>query len=452
MSQSQLLRVPLTAPRDDLLICPACGRASEPVLFARSSQLRARVRAALMARYPLWLPETGVCAACVYETMQSLHARQLASLHHELQLPYPVYTRDDARLLPTPERMHAHPRYTGRGVTIAFLDSGFYPHPDLTRPKNRILCYVDATGVEPIEKTHFKKPRLSSWHGLMTSCAAAGNGFLSDGMYRGIASRANLVLIKTGSQRTRRISDRSIYRALSWVIANVNRYDIRIVNISLGGDQPAASTLSPLEELVEETVARGMVVVAAAGNGGAQRIYAPASAPAAITVGGLDDQNSRDWQLRRMYRSNFGHGFNQVGKPELIAPAIWVAAPMLPNTETHNEGMFWWRMLHASDREFARVLDSRFAEKFFKQRTLRLPLAEIRALIRGRMIQQKFIHAHYQHVDGTSFAAPIVSSIAAQMLEANPTLTPAQVKDILLATADPIPSVPREQQGYGVVN
>src|SRR5512140_128232 len=44
-------------------------------------------------------------------------------------------------VLPTPLRMDADERFRGRGVTIAFLDSGFYAHPDLTKPINRILAY-----------------------------------------------------------------------------------------------------------------------------------------------------------------------------------------------------------------------------------------------------------------------------------------------------------------------
>ena len=65
---------------------------------------------------------------------------------------------------------------------------------------------------------------------------------------------------------------------------------------------------------------------------------------------------------------------------------------------------------------------------------------------------QKFIHPHYQHVDGTSMAAPIVSGIVAQMLEANPSLTPTQVKEILMMTADPLNDAPAERQGAGAVN
>ena len=47
------------------------------------------------------------------------------------------------------------------------------------------------------------------------------------------------------------------------------------------------------------------------------------------------------------------------------------------------------------------------------------------------------ITQHYKYVDGTSFAAPIVSSVVAEMLEANPDLTPSEVKRILISTAEP---------------
>jgi serine protease AprX len=98
------------------------------------------------------------------------------------------------------------------------------------------------------------------------------------------------------------------------------------------------------------------------------------------------------------------------------------------------------------------LLNSREAENKFKKETLSLPLADIRRVIRARMIEQKYVHAHYQHVDGTSMAAPIVTSVVAQMLEANPTLIPAQVEKILCDTAQLLENFPRERQGHGVLN
>src|SRR5262249_2971919 len=76
----------------------------------------------------------------------------------------------------------------------------------------------------------------------------------------------------------------------------------------------------------------------------------------------------------------------------------------------------------------------------------------IRKFVADALKQLKVIATHYQHVDGTSFAAPIVCSIVAQMIEANPKLTPGAVKNILVSTADRISNAPAIRQGYGVVN
>jgi serine protease AprX len=373
------------------------------------------------------------------------------SIHAETLSPYPVYAQDETALLTTPYRVHAYPQFTGRGVVMAFLDSGYYPHPDLTKPYNRILAHVDATIKEPVERPHFRRPLMTSWHGMMTTSVAAGNGFLSGGLYRGIASDAKLVLVKTGNRRGRRIREDDIYRALNWVIHNQHRYNIRIVNLSVGGDFPSDGSLTPLDELVEEASARGIAVICAVGNDGASHVVPPASAPSAITVGGLDDRNSLEQERHRLYHSNYGHGGHFKAKPDLIAPAIWVAAPMLPHTWVYNEGQYLWKLLNAPDNELRKLLSTRQAENKFKKETLNQPLDEVRRVIRTRMVEQKYIHAHYQHVDGTSMAAPIVSAVAAQMLEANPTLTPAQIETILCDTAVPLPGFPRERQGHGVL-
>ncbi|MBQ7501526.1 hypothetical protein IJT93_02260, partial [bacterium] len=92
----------------------------------------------------------------------------------------------------TAERLHANTELKGRGVTIAFLDSGFYPHADLG---DRIAAYVDLS--HEVDDLSPKSNRNSwNWHGMMTSVVACGDGSLSDGHYCGLASEANLVLIK----------------------------------------------------------------------------------------------------------------------------------------------------------------------------------------------------------------------------------------------------------------
>ena len=433
--------------------CPLCHRSLDPDLLAIQPKLEDHIARILRETNPGWKPEDGVCPECVQEAVEkAIEARSPTSLQAELLTPFPVYSRDEKQLLSTPPRVYANSIFSGRGITIAFLDSGFYPHPDLVRPKNRILCYVDATGRAPVEKQNFKKPMVTSWHGLMTSAICAGNGFMSNGLYRGIAEKAQLVLVKTGHLRGRGIRDRDISRALTWVLNNHRRFNIRIVNISLGGDHPTTGKFTEVDELVEEAVSRGLVVVAAAGNTGHRILVPPASAPSTITVGGVNDQNHLDPRYRRMYWSSYGRGINGVRKPDIIAPAIWLAAPMLPKTRTHNAALYFWPLAQASDAKLGKVLESKYAETHLGKKTQGLPASEIRMVIQEYMNEQKFIHPHYQHVDGTSMAAPIVSGVIAQMLEANPSLTPAQVKEILMVTADPLNDSPAERQGAGAIN
>jgi serine protease AprX len=72
--------------------------------------------------------------------------------------------------------------------------------------------------------------------------------------------------------------------------------------------------------------------------------------------------------------------------------------------------------------------------------------------VERKLRENNLISGAYKHVDGTSFAAPIVASIAAQMLEANPYLTPVQIKRALIDCARRIPNVPVDRQGWGVVD
>src|SRR5690348_10092590 len=79
-----------------------------------------------------------------------------------------------SQALPTPLRLDADERFLGRNITIAFLDSGFYAHPDLTEPVNRIVAYHSIFAPED-DPTFLMTPDVASWHGMMTSVVAAGN-------------------------------------------------------------------------------------------------------------------------------------------------------------------------------------------------------------------------------------------------------------------------------------
>jgi serine protease AprX len=396
----------------------------------------------IRANAPGWQPEHGLCPSCL-ELFKNAYRRISAD---------PSIFRDgEYHILPTPLRVGADERFAGRGVTLAFLDSGFYPHPDLTKPRNRILRYVN--GADPNhDEDEFHTPNDSSWHGMMTSVVAAGSGYLSNGFYRGLASEAKVVLVKVGSAN--RIVHEDIQRGLEWALAHHREYNIRVVNLSCAGDYEASHLTDGLSQAAENCLRAGMILVCAAGNAGASENHAvlpPASVPAVITVGGFNDKNTLELRDNDAYHSSYGPTIDGLQKPEVIAPSIWIAAPILPGTPTATEAHLYDQLQDAPDSELRAILKANFGIDAQLDAAADLPVYLIRHLISIKIHDANVISGHYKHVDGTSFAAPIVTSVVAQMLEVNPRLTPQQAKRILMDTAIRIDGVEVERQGWGTI-
>jgi serine protease AprX len=380
----------------------------------------------------------GACTRCVDQLDASV-TRQGGSI------PIDLLSRisNDPLVFPTPLRLNADPNYTGKGVTICLIDSSFYPHPDLIQPLNRIACTTDIAAGQSAHE--------DSWHGTMTSVVCAGSGFLSQGLYKGIASEAQLVLLRVKDENG--ISGTNIAKAIRWAIANKEAYDIRITNLSVTDDEPTPYKQSAVDQAAEDAVRAGIVVVAAVGNDPTQPVKPPANSPSVIAVGGVDDHNTLGMTNESIYHSTFGVTVDQFLKPELIAPSIWLAAPILPMTTAHREANALYGIVEAEDRHLKSILAKNIENANVPASLLQEESHEaIRAAIKSRLADLKFISADYMHADGTSFAAPIVCAIVAQMLEANPQLTPTAVRNILLTTARKLNHVPSERQGHGVID
>lgn len=364
---------------------------------------------------------------------------------------FPIYHQRDYEIIPTPLRLNVVSKYSGRGVTIAFVDSGFYPHPDLVMPNNRILAYVN---IPHPDKDDFDTPQQSSWHGMQTSLSAAGNGYLSDGLYKGIAYNANVVLLKTTDNQGQ-IKTEYMIKALKWVLEHHQEYNIRVVNISLGESQQQSYLANALDQVAEALTQAGVVVVVAAGNDGNNAdngIYPPGSAPSVITVGGFDDKNRLDKHYYGMYHSSYGPTIDGLMKPELIAPGIWVAAPILPKTSLYEEAEVLSKLSQLSGDALLAAVNENVETLPFQADFMQLEPDAMLTQIRQWLRRQKIVGRHYQHVDGTSFSAPIVCSIIAQMLEANPNLSPRRIKQILIRTTDKIFNIQIERQGHGLIH
>jgi serine protease AprX len=382
---------------------------------------------------PQWLTDRGDCPACVQQALlQTRLMHGVAAMQACIQQVWPIDAQAAFGALPTPLRLHADPRFTGKGITIAHIDAGFYPHPDLVKPLNRIRAWAETTQ-SPVRSLQFSPGTLPEWpechrhlhwqwHGLMTTSAAFGNGFLSHGLYRGIASDAELVLVQTWDRRGH-ITNATLTRALRWIRRKRKELDIRIVSISVAGDPIQPLQGNPVDRAVKELVEDGVTVIAASGNKCERNLVPPATAAEAITVGGLDDRNVFDREQHKVWHSNYDSTLDGRWKPEVVAPSLWVVAPMLPGSAVAVE-----------------------AQELFVRR------ARGDASANERITELKLVNSHYQHVEGTSFAAPLIAGVVACMLEANPGLTPDDIRRALMASAYKVAGASDERQGAGAVD
>src|SRR6185369_1888592 len=138
-------------------VCPVCSREARGE-FVSLSALDADLANLIAANAPDRQKVNAACVRCIrlFERAKDQIIADAAVL------------KDGLHVLSTPLRLDADDRFTGKGVTIAFLDSGFYPHVDLTTPKNRIIAYRSMLE-EDGELESLFQPDVASWHGMMTS-------------------------------------------------------------------------------------------------------------------------------------------------------------------------------------------------------------------------------------------------------------------------------------------
>jgi serine protease AprX len=424
------------------LICPLCQDKVDKLVYRFHYDSDQAIIDKIRKEFPEWTKRDGLCSRCVdfFRSEILIEQRILPAIGPH----FAIKTADDFIVIPTALRLNADPRFTGKGVTICFIDSGFFPHPDLVVTKNRIKKIIDLTEYSQVGKE-------GAWHGTMTSVVCAGDGYLSKGLYKGIASEAELVLLKVQDAHEK-ITTANIAKALKWVLENHAAFNIRIVNISLGGDENVSYKESEVDDLAEQLIGKGIVVVAAVGNDLNSSVRPPANSLNVIAVGGIDDDNVVESTVSRLYHSSFGRTVDDFSKPELTAHAMWIAAPILPETGAQKEAQALY-FLAGTVNEYLRDQLRNFSSVVKLDKSVNdLPDdASIRTEIIKRIRMCKYISPHYMHVDGTSFAAPIVSSVIAQLLEINPELTPVEIRSFLFSTAKRINDLPAERQGFGLI-
>jgi serine protease AprX len=300
--------------------------------------------------------------------------------------------------------------YTGAGIGVALIDSGINAHPDLL-----------TTSLLPSSRVVYNKsfvPGDSSTadaygHGTHIAGLIAGNGISSTGplysqTFKGIAPKVNIVNLRVldanGSG-----TDSAVIAAISQAINLKSKYNIRVINLSLGRGVFESYKQDPLCHAVEQAWKNGIVVVVAAGNNGRylptngySTVTSPGNDPYVLTVGSMKPMGTpeRTDDLIASYSSKGPTMLDHVVKPDVVAPGN-----LLVSTETSNTALY--------NTETSNQIPYRSY------------------IYGGLSSPSKF----YFELSGTSMATGVVSGAVADLLQAHPTLTPDQVKARLMKTA-----------------
>jgi len=312
-------------------------------------------------------------------------------------------------------------RPAGAGVTVAVLDSGIATNTDLTA--SRIVGWKDFVNGRPA-------PYDDAGHGTYVAGLIAGDGSASvpveDGGYatvqfRGVAPAASIVGIKVldevGQARTS-----TLIAGIAWAIAHKDQYDIRVLNLSIGGNPVGSFTRDPVDRAVEAAWRSGIVVVCAAGNEGdfgPGGVLSPGNDPFVITVGATDTRQTAAVtdDVVADYSSVGPTLFDEVAKPDLVAPGNRLVS-------LRTQGSY---------------IDMLAPENV-------IPLADFAPMAPAGTV------SNYLMLSGTSTSAPVVAGAAALMIGVDPSLTPDDVKVRLMGSADPVPGATVHQQGAGTLD
>jgi serine protease AprX len=292
------------------------------------------------------------------------------------------------------------PYLQGQSIGVAVVDSGISDHMDLNQAVgNQANGRGNASRVVATAKVIRPANGKDGYgHGTNVAGIIGGNGASSDGGRVGVAPKVNLVDVEVSNDNgVGRISD--VIAGLQWVYQNHDRYNIRVVNLSLQSSQPEPYRTSPLDAAVEVLWFNRIVVVVAAGNGAKNGVlYPPANDPFVITVGATDDRGTPATN-DDVVASFSAHGTTESGiaKPDLVAPGTNIISLLAERNEV-------------------------------------LALQHPDHIVNGTARK----HDDYFRMSGTSMSAAVTTGAVALLIQSNPRLTPDQVKNRLMTTARPV--------------
>lgn len=318
--------------------------------------------------------------------------------------------------------------FDGTGRTVAVVDSGF-DHPEF-----QLKAWKDFAG-------YSNTPEDKVGHGTHVA-----------GCVNQLAPDAEIVSVRVmGPDGKGRPSD--ILKGIEWVIANKEKFNIDVMNLSLGsGPDGYPYYYDPINMAVEKAIERGITVVNAAGNSGPEprTIGSPADDPQAITVGAaLNPKRVSDFSSR-------GPTDDGIVKPDIVAPGEYIVSWLVPDSQMGKTAMVVETIRQMNYEQLVKLLMEKpqlIEALQLPENILDYPPNEMEKIVKTNLPPMFIPDKGHLAAPGTSFAAPIVSGIVADLKEINPKLSPMDIKKVLMDTANDMGSqYGKYDQGKGFVD
>lgn len=345
--------------------------------------------------------------------------------------------------VPTPTGPVQRPAVDGDGVTVAVVDTGVWvDHPDLA---DRVVASLDfelayagellltteqldqfAAATGPLAGTTDDVGHGTHVAGIVAGTGAASAGRTNDNA--GVAPGADIVDLRISPQAHTTDNnigwERNALAAYDWLVRNHEQAGIRVVNNSWGvgpstiDGQPL--DYEPFDGLLTSLHDQGVVVVFSAGNSGPDDDVTadllPTGHPTVITVAAGCHPGSSSRGCNGTFPDFSIADFSSHG------PAVDVTAPGVDVVSAVNVSS--GKALGAISGDYD-----------------------------GEGPTDEYVNrAWYANFSGTSMSGPHIAGVAALLLQANPDLTPDEVRFIVTATARDLLEEGRDiGAGWGMV-
>ncbi|EKQ55870.1 MULTISPECIES: S8 family serine peptidase [unclassified Clostridium] len=300
----------------------------------------------------------------------------------------------------TANKVHFSEKFSlsGAGIGIGLVDSGVFPHQDLTSPSTKIELFEDL-----INDFHY--PYDDNGHGTSIAGILCSSGLSSNNMYKGICSKSKLFCYKAFDMLGKGFASDVLYSIES--LSNIAKENnIKILCLPFELLTHNTFIVSCFELVFDYAISKGLIPIVPSGSSlsGKSSIMGIATLSNCITVAGL---NTATPVIKPYIYSSEGP-YGKLSKPDLCAACVNVVSLNSDNN-------------YISEKNGIKLYPSK----------LEVP---------------------YKTFAGTSIATAYISGLCALLCEKNPSITFKDIISLLKVACDPVEDISKAIQGEGLVD